>query len=294
MKKSTRRTMMMSSLAMLLVAVLALGTATYAWFTAASTGRIQNIEFSATSADGISLSKTGLPGTYKSTLDFADYYGENAEVTLAPVSIANAANANFAVYSGLFNEDDQTITTSVVNTPGGSYFLMPVYVWNSGSNDINVYMSDATVEAVGSIRTDLATRIGVVAYNNTVAYDTLASDSNMDTIFTAFGDSFIYEPNADTHLDSSVSGNEYHAVIAAAASQATTGSNNHIIANGEPAVGGVTTTAKTCGIGNTDMVTVPGGSVMKVLIYIWIEGQDIDCFNEIAAGHVKIEIVFAK
>lgn len=293
MKKSTRRTMMMSSLAMLLVAVLALGTATYAWFTAASTGRIQNIEFTATSADGISLSTSGLPGTYKSTLDFTDY--PNSEnVVLQPVSIANAANSNFTVYSGLFNEDTQTITTSVVNTPGGSYILMPLYIWNSGSNNIDVYLSDATVEATSSIRTDLATRIGIVSYTNTVAYDTLTSASNMDTIFTAFGDSFIYEPNADTHLDSSISGNEYHAVISAQADQATIGSNNHIIATGEPAVGSVTTTAKTCGIGQTDMVTVPGSSVMKVLIYVWIEGQDIDCFNEIAAGHVKIELVFAK
>ena len=294
MKKSTRRTMMMSSLAMLLVAVLALGTATYAWFTAASTGRIQNIQFTATSADGISLSTSGLPGTYRSTLDFTDYYTD--EVILNPVSIANANNANFAVYSGFFNEDTTTISTSQVSSPNGNYILMPVYIWNSGASNIDVYMSDATVEALGSIRTDLATRVGIVAYNGSVEYETLSSSSNMETIFTTFGSSFIYEPNADTHLDASIQGAQtYYAVANAQNNQATQGSNNHIIADGQPALSSsVATTAKQCGPTNTQIVSVPAGSVMKILVYVWIEGQDVDCFNEIAAGQVKLEIVFAK
>lgn len=289
--------MMMSSLAMLLVAVLALGTATYAWFTAASTGRIQNIQFQATSADGISLSTSGLPGTYRSTLEFADYYGEGAEPTLQPVSIANASGTNFVAFAGAFNEDDNTITTTAVSSDVGNYLLMPVYVWNTGSADITVYMSEASVAPADgtNIRTDWATRIGIVSYTDAVAYDTLTSASNMDNIFTTYGNSFIYEPNADNHLDMTITGAQaYSAVTSAQAAQATTGSNNHIIADGQPALGGTTTTVKTCSNTNTNMVTVPAGQVMKVLVYVWIEGQDIDCFNEIASGHVKIEIVFSK
>lgn len=294
MKKSTRRTMMMSSLAMLLVAVLALGTATYAWFTASSSGRIQNIQFSATSADGISLSTTGLPGTYKSTLDFTEYYSD--AVILSPVSCHNPTAGNaFNMFSGFFNEGDNTITTSVVSSANGNYILMPVYIYNSGEENINVYMQDATVEAVGNIRTDLATRIGIVSYTDVVPYADLTSASNMETLIANIGNSFIYEPNPDEHLETGITENTYYGIVAAQSHAATTGSNNHIVLESETAASSTaTTTVKTCGTSSTGMVTVPGGSVMKVMIYIWIEGQDIDCFNGIASGEVKIELIFAK
>ena len=294
MKKSTRRTMMMSSLAMLLVAVLALGTATYAWFTASSTGKVQNIQFSATSADGISISFTGMPGTYKSTLDFTEW--DSSDVVLSPVSAHNPVAGNtFKFFSGFFNEGDNTITTSEVNLASGNYIAMPLYIYNSGENDITVYLSDAEVAAIGNIRTDAATRVGIVSYAGSVDYSELNSESNPETLITGYSTSFIYEPVPNYHLESGIENATYYGIVAEQSHAATTGSNNHIVVNTETAASNTaTTTVYECNSNNTRMLTIGGGKVMKVMVYIWIEGQDIDCFNGIASGTVKIDLHFAK
>lgn len=58
MKKSSRRRLLLSSVVMLLVAVFALGTATYAWFTNSSTAKATGVNVSTTKLSNLQVCET--------------------------------------------------------------------------------------------------------------------------------------------------------------------------------------------------------------------------------------------
>ena len=64
----SRKKMLLSSIAMLLVALVALGSATYAWYITNATVHAENAEFSASAADGLVIrtNRQGIAGDWKS------------------------------------------------------------------------------------------------------------------------------------------------------------------------------------------------------------------------------------
>lgn len=90
----TRKRALISSVAMLMVAILALGTATYAWFSAKDTATATGISMKASAASGLLVSLTGNEGTwgdsvvlYDATADDGDG-GQVGPVILNPASCA--------------------------------------------------------------------------------------------------------------------------------------------------------------------------------------------------------------
>ena len=286
MKKSTRRTMMMSSLAMLLVAVLALGTATYAWFTASNKGYISNIEFTATAADGIQLSADGLAWT--SNLDFSAF--NVADTTLSPRSTNGILNnGTFVMYRADMDANTGTFTT-VQDTNG--YYDLVFYVYNSGSADVNVFLGSETTVEDGDPdhNTTLATRIGLVKWNDQVTFIEGSAEyqQNLASLTGQNGGvSFIYEPTA--HAD-------YYAVIGAGTGLQPVDpvAIPHVIANGSCISTSPVAVQTQLGNTTTNIGVIEAGKVALVHLYIWIEGQDIDCSNAVASGAVTINLVFEK
>ncbi len=288
MKKSTRRTMMMSSLAMLLVAVLALGTATYAWFTASNKGYISNIEFTATAADGIQLSADGLGWT--SNLDFSSFNITNT--TLTPRSTNNALGSNglFTMYGADMDANTGTFTTAV-RTDG--YYDITFYIYNSGSADVTVFLgSESTVvDGDPNHNTTAATRLGFVKWNDQVTYVEGSAEYQTDLASlngNNGGTYFIYEPTA--HAD-------YYAVIGAGSGLQPVDAQNtpHVIANGQTGIASSPVTVVTQLSNTTSTLgVIQAGKVACVHLFIWIEGQDIDCSNAVASGAVSINLVFEK
>ena len=86
MKTTSKRRVLISSVAMLLVAMLALGTATFAWFSTSTTAKANNLKVQTIQASNLLIRK-GTGGTVTST-DWAtqiSYSDENA-ATLEPTS----------------------------------------------------------------------------------------------------------------------------------------------------------------------------------------------------------------
>lgn len=86
MKTNSRKRLLVSSVAMLLVAMLALGTATYAWFSTSTTAKANNLKVQTIQASNLLIRK-GTGGTVTST-DWATQisYSDENVATLEPTS----------------------------------------------------------------------------------------------------------------------------------------------------------------------------------------------------------------
>lgn len=281
MKKSTRRTMMMSSLAMLIVAVLALGTATYAWFTTSNTGSITNIQFQAQAAGGIEFSLNGVDG-WKSNLQFSDFGLDQA--IFYPVSTdGSVSNSHYTMYLGTIPEGVDTITTTVDD--GTNYYLLPYYVRNASDEDITVTLTNSTTVQDGNeaIHTTYATRVGFIVSGDAADYQAGQTAANISDA-SAPRLNKIYE---------AASVNPYFGITAEGTLAPDTANNRpHIAASGQAGVAGTATSTTSTA---TDInFQVPAHSIVKVYTYVWLEGQDIDCDNALGSGIVNINLFFEK
>ena len=89
MKANSRRRVLISSVAMLLVAIVALGTSTFAWFTAQPTATASNMSVKTTKSSGIVV-KTEDASTFTTDSKWAD---SRKNVALSPASILMTGTA---------------------------------------------------------------------------------------------------------------------------------------------------------------------------------------------------------
>ena len=106
--KNTRKKMLLSSVAMLLVALVALGSATYAWFSVSKTVKADEMVVKAIATAGIEISNTGSEGSYATQVHFGQSTASGA-FDLKPVTW-NTTNTK----SGF-------VPAGNVASPGGSY-----------------------------------------------------------------------------------------------------------------------------------------------------------------------------
>lgn len=158
MKAKSRKRLLISSVAMLLVAMLALGTATFAWFTTSPTANASGVILKATASQGLKV----LTESHKSASPQADYlssdylnYDNSTNVSSTAPKYLNPASYAFTVGSALgtplkTTADSDTAynadTTAEVGTASAG--------WN-GTND--VYSEKIYCKLVGaSASTDTA------------------------------------------------------------------------------------------------------------------------------------------
>lgn len=105
MTKSRKR-MLLSSVAMLLVALVALGSATYAWFSVSKTVTAEGMQVKAIATAGLEISNTSATAGYSTTVSFGQ--SSTSNFSLKPVSWDGATTNGF-------------IPNGNVASPGGAY-----------------------------------------------------------------------------------------------------------------------------------------------------------------------------
>ena len=132
MKAKTRRRLLISSIAMLLVAMLALGTATFAWFTSSTTATANGINVKTIKASELQISSA--TGGWGTTVD----YGVSNKI-LMPTSTVNGTNwfkADAALKSN-FAAKGSSIAAVTSEDANKYYFVNQLNVRNNGSADVD-------------------------------------------------------------------------------------------------------------------------------------------------------------
>lgn len=157
MKKS-RKKMLLSSIAMLLVALVALGSATFAWYITNATVTAEQSQFSASSASGLVIRHTTSDTWTNAITDLA--HASN----LTPASINyDTSYANVVGATGQGTAfDDGTLSGALTgqDVENGSYFLVDsFYVASSSGSAVDATMT-LTASTVANTYMNIAIYVG--------------------------------------------------------------------------------------------------------------------------------------
>jgi hypothetical protein len=276
--KNTMRKAMLSTIAMLVVAVMSLTGVTYAWFSASTTAKVEGMTMNVgTAGAGLQVAKVG--GEFGAEIDFA-YAGQTGNDKLQPVSTVDGLK----FYTATVDVNNPgMILSSAEDTTMKNVWASEFRMRNTGTGDITVKLSaevfsdyiDATGKASGRDAWKAA-RIAVVQVTDG---STLKTTGNAASGATA-GVKFIYGNNADV---------SYKGLNGAGTNFRVDGTTA-----GSP-VADVTplkTTLDACTVvvpGMTD-ANVQQEATYKILI--WFEGQDIECDNENALSSFNAAVNF--
>ncbi len=266
--------------------IVALTSVSYAWFTMGNTASVESIDVNVTAADGVQISADAV--SWKSVLPVSDLQedGLNNQFpnTILPVSsIGNYVNGEQEMFIG--EVQDSGLLVTKVDTV--NYVAFDFYVSLASAQDfILANTSSVTSEAAqdGTQRhPEYATRVSFI-YLGTEATADAAKN-----LGTSAEEIKIWEPNANSHIDA-VGGTaklDYYGVKAENANgfDHTAGANDTTGSLEE-----VSTFVLTAAADETLFQLNAGYS--KIRVYIWLEGQDADCLNDISGWAFKVSLNF--
>lgn len=205
MKTNSRKRLLVSSVAMLLVAMLALGTATYAWFTSNTTATANGLNVKTSKTSTLEISKSD--HEWGTSVDYAHTQ------SMYPASTANGT-AFFKTVAAAKTAFDRDETQPIESASGGTYvFAEQLNVKNSGEgtvSDITITINNFTCK-YGRIALVPATEAGAISYpegkefKNYVydtdgeAYDALNNTSGTTTEITPDNSMVIDVPDLGTN-----------------------------------------------------------------------------------------------
>jgi hypothetical protein len=266
MKAKSRRRLLISSVAMLLVAMLALGTATFAWFTTDTS----------TKANGISVktTKKSLLLVSAKTGGWTDNLNYNFSETVQPASSNDGVNWYKAVAN----------TGTAYNATNGEKIASADYNNYLFANMINVH--NAGQVALNNVK-----------YTFTITETTARTDSNLNYLRWAIvpatntsqatrGNAAPSSPAAFVSAINDKDGADYTPVDHVGA--AKTADSGAIVAGSavKPTVGIGTEVTFNVGELAADNGADGGSDEKYYMFYIWFEGQDEQCYDSNAGNEM--------
>lgn len=273
--KHTKKRAIFSAVAMLVVSAIALSSATYAWFSAGTTVSAGQLSASITNNDGSLLITADTPtlNNWKTNLEAADIIGSTSAGNVLPAGMTvttptagvftpvtvNFSAASITPLSGEIEISDVAPFTRTVRATGnaaGGYLKYTVWVKSSVDANIKItpYFSNTVAFIYG----------GVIL-------------GSQKSLLGAAGDS--YYPLANT----SVTGTDSNAndVLDAADvgfAPAMLGAQQTVAA--DPII--------------TTTVPLVGGTATPIVVYMWAEGQDLQCSGPIGTANGDISLVIER
>lgn len=328
-KKAKKQRKLLLALLMLLLTFVTLSTSTYAWFTANKTVTVSSINVNVAAANGLQISVDAIEWKAVVTNDDikriinaktgegTDSYPTavnqlpSSETSLAPVStVGTITDGKMEMFLGEINADAQgtykltsTKSTETNTTTAGHFVTFDLFF--QVQSETQIYLTNLAKVVAGNTDSGIhnAARVAFII-EGTKEAGTAAGEIQAMAGGT---DAIIWEPNNDVHTAAAVQ----HALNTYGINTAIEGANpisyyglKAAFADGElltstntDKFGQVTMDISTpaAGISETafkPVFTLPTG-VTKVRVYMWIEGQDVDCENNASGGDITFDLQFS-
>lgn len=272
MKTNAKKRMLISSVAMLLVAMIALGTATFAWFTQNTTATTENLEVSTVKSSELKISKNDLEWT-----DKVDY-GFSKKV-LKPASTANGiawftASATKKDGPAANKSTVDAITSSVLSDTtyqsNGYVFFNQLNVTNTGKADVEKVKISFTLKETQQTAGKKYLRVAVVPAAEGGKNKAMAIPEGK-----TFAD-YVYSVGADSA----------EGITGITGTGDTKDFTTASLASLDASAGVEIDVGTLVG---TDATT--GTQTKYYNVYVWFEGQDADCYDTYA-GNAMPELTF--
>jgi hypothetical protein len=233
------------------------------------------------------------PATWSQTQDtlLTSVYGSDGRVIDGQYLVLNdEANANgtsddsYYVVGTFYARSDENVVVTLgdatevnegENTAGTFVIGMPIW------NDQTISHEDGGSGAECAVR--LGLRVTYINKDGTPQADTSS-------------EFFIYEPNCDVHLDEAITG---YVETPNIDGDTTLTDEAHLIrqtsstwTEADPVQNDVTIKHLGNFLTDTELFTLSAGGMAKIDLYIWLEGQDVDCSNLIEDAQIIASIQF--
>ena len=311
MKKTIKKRAFVSAIAMLIVSAIVLTSSTFAWFSMSKEAEVQSMDLTVSSPEGIQISANASAWTASLTVDeifdnddektsrYDAYEGNNNlyPADLIPVSSAFAAANSATGYANFYKatlDDSGRATVTAVTQSKDSQDAAGLIAF-----DLFFKVAEAqTVKFGASTFTDnsnskilSALRVAFSPLGN-VAIGTDAATATALNTFTA-------NKNVSYEVDSLNRSDDATALGISAGRLSTeylygTGGNGRTAVNGVLVGSGTSMngTAVNDQSAESEKVFSLDAGITKVRVYIWVEGQDVDCLNSVAGAALTANLKF--
>lgn len=312
----------------LLLTGLLLSTTTYAWFTTNRVTSIEMINVKVQTEGSLEISVDGInwkPGITEQEI-IAAHGSTYATSTnqlpayIEPVStVGNLSNNGFMdMYLGIISSNDtgdyiitsekSTETEGNGITSTGKFVAFDVFLKITETRALYLTNDSKVIYNGTSTGTENAIRVALVVEGNTPAGSDISTIQSLST--TDRNNVYIWEPNYNTHTTTGVSNARevyglnitenyatrlsYDGIKAEFPETANVTFRNAKVANFPNYFETVTPRLQTTkeytdyqALWNLEM------GITKVRIYVWLEGQDVDCENNASAGDISFRLQFS-
>ena len=298
MKKNAKTVLILFGIAMIFVTVFAVISFTFSWFNDINLAQVTSVNMTASESEGILLSGNGL--SWSSTLDTTS---EGVSIDIAQDIQINSISSSGTVidgelqfYSGDFS--DNAFHTTLV-TDETLFYVFDFYVLNNNTIVKELLLSaNSFVNDLNGKDIDLSTRIAFIKLGTatSAAQAILLDGTGVSSL------EYIWEPNSTIRSDATTlyhqgylpEGKLPYEGVNREATGLTLESNLVVddIETPELEVVDVITYDPTYAGESGAITTLASESITKLRVYIWVEGQDIDCNNSISGGTADITLHF--
>lgn len=319
-KKKTNRKKLNGLILLLIISIIMLGTTTYAWFTANQVVTINTIDVNVEASNGLQISTNA--SQWKSVLTNADIVaGYNGHTNQLPANVTNVStdgvvdqtNGKLKMYKAVVGNDaatgDYNISTALeTDTAGsvGNYIAFDVFLRVDTAQTIYLTTDSNVAAKTGTEDRGLknAARVGFVTLGNGASTAPIATLTALNNNIASRA--IIWEPNVDAHsqMVTDTVAPEYGVSLVSGSNTPYYGVNKVIstpvdlkeLVNGTNTddatlvVPSVTTTEANSQY--KEVFSLPAG-VTKMRIYLWVEGQDIDCENNATGSDIVFNLQFS-
>lgn len=290
--KKNRRREIRNALTMTFVMVAMLSTATYAWFTLTDSPTVTGLQMTAATSSGLKVCESE-NGTYVDAVAIATNSAHNKNPQeLRPVTYTSTGKVfQKPVYEGNAVTSLENLATDALEGHVAKYvyYLKGEAEGNASTLNVGLITGDPKQSASAVVEQGIAKAAGSFVRQRANSTDDTEQDAaNAIRIGLLIGNStdlIIYEPNCgiDDGVGSSAS-------TVDATRQSPT---SNVISNGDGLICNTGGTANTPNTNVSDsLFTLTNNTATKVTMYIWLEGTDADCVDEIQTDEMEAQIQF--
>lgn len=313
-QKRRRRTVLY--LLLLLALLITFVAASYTWFSLSRTPRVSEMDIFVSAPTGIELAPRpdSADEDWSEVLDFAELVGGKTALRPATWSQQRGClvSCNYGTDGRLIGLDSVTVLTDERNAnrnDAAAYYVKGTFYARTGS-PVAVTLSDAVTDnagqsavgtyVIGTPLWDAETLLhsdGGHGAETAIRLGLRLTKVNPKTGEALDGDEFyIYEPNYDAHIDPQHTGDLKTPSIDGAETLIDAA---HLLrqtasawSEADPVQAEVT--VKTLGKFDSlpTLFTLVPGEMMKIDLFIWLEGQDADCTNRIEDAQIVADLRF--
>lgn len=322
-----KRRMSLLLIALFVTGILLSGS-TYAWFTANYTVSVSEIDVTVAAGSGIQISTNATTWKALVTVDeiqtpegYTAHVNQMSTGQLDPVSTVKTVTTDrLTMYKGVVetNEAGRYILTTgeaLTDTAGavGSYLAFDLFIRSDYDQATQLYLTGNSGVKANETDTGIqnAARIAFIILGNT------SSSSTVSTMQGLTGGTSVYfwEPNYDTHTQTGYNnatgeygistdvigvGSDFNAISYDGVKSQVLESDNvrlgeanasHDTAGSKFETVTIDYSTKAANQTTTSIFTLNPG-VTKIRVYMWIEGQDVDCENGASGGGISFNLGF--